>query len=202
MLKEEFIARTGYTPTNAEYAVIEEDYYAFDGDKDAFCKAFDVEAFKAEYPAREIEKLRRINENLNTRVDILEAELSKCAVENATLKKALEEEQEWKLSDGAGTNMEQEIYESLVRGGYEMKEAEAKAWIHDNFGFAEDLVEILHEASTMEVSRHHKLRVAETFRRPPIYEATDWNYARFNVLVRGATHRWEVVNGELMEYRE
>ena len=202
MLKEEFIARTGYTPTDAEYAAIEGDYYEFDGDKDAFCKVFDVEAFKAAYPAREIEKLRRINEELNTRIDALEVELSKCAAENVDLKTELEKEQEWKHSDGAGTNMEQEVYESLVRGGYEMKEAEAKAWIRDNFGFAEDLVEIVYEASTMEVSRHHKLRVAETFRRPPIYEATDWNYARFNVLVRGATHRWEVVNGELMEYRE
>ena len=202
MLKEEFIARTGYTPTNEEYKAIEEDYYAFDGDKDAFCKAFDVEAFKTGYLAREIEKLRRINENLNTRIDALEAELSKCAAENVDLKTELEKEQEWEHSNGAGTNMEQEVYESLVRGGYEMKEAEAKAWIRDNFGFAEDLVEILHEASTMEVSRHHKLRVAETFHRPPIYEATDWNYARFNVLVRGATHRWEVVNGELMEYGE
>lgn len=48
MLKEEFIARTGYTPTDAEYAAIEEDYYAFDGDKDAYCKAFDVKAFKSQ----------------------------------------------------------------------------------------------------------------------------------------------------------
>ena len=202
MLKEEFIARTGYTPTDEEYAAIEDDYYEFDGDKDAFCKAFDAEVFKAEYQVRELARLRKENEEMKTAIAVLRENAAQMETENAALKNALEKEQEWKHSDGAGTNMEQEVYESLVRGGYEMKEAEAKAWIHDNFGFAEDLVEILHEASTMEVSRHHKLRVAETFRRPPIYEATDWNYARFNVRVRGATHRWEVVNGELMEYRE
>jgi len=37
MLKSEFIERTGFEPTAEEYAEIEERYYNFDGDKDAFC---------------------------------------------------------------------------------------------------------------------------------------------------------------------
>ncbi len=40
MMISEFIDRTGFEPTAKEYAKIEEAYYNFDGDKDAFCKAF------------------------------------------------------------------------------------------------------------------------------------------------------------------
>lgn len=40
MLKEEFIERTNYIPTTEEYAKIEENYYNFNGDKDAFCADF------------------------------------------------------------------------------------------------------------------------------------------------------------------
>lgn len=40
MMMSEFIDRTGFEPTAKEYAKIEEAYYNFDGDKDAFCKAF------------------------------------------------------------------------------------------------------------------------------------------------------------------
>lgn len=40
MLIQEFEQRTGYYPSAKEYAVIEQAYYTFDGDKDAFCKAY------------------------------------------------------------------------------------------------------------------------------------------------------------------
>ena len=40
MLISEFIERTGFTPTGEEFQRIEEAYYSFYGDKDAFCKAF------------------------------------------------------------------------------------------------------------------------------------------------------------------
>ena len=38
MMMNEFIERTGFEPTAEEYAEIEEQYYSFDGDKDAFCE--------------------------------------------------------------------------------------------------------------------------------------------------------------------
>lgn len=38
MMMSEFIERTGYQPSHEEYSHIEESYYHFDGDKDAFCK--------------------------------------------------------------------------------------------------------------------------------------------------------------------
>ena len=40
MLVSEFIDRTGYQPSADEYADIEQAYYMFDGDKDAFCRAW------------------------------------------------------------------------------------------------------------------------------------------------------------------
>lgn len=40
MLLSEFIEKTGVTPTAEEYSVIEEQYYVFPGDKDAFCRAW------------------------------------------------------------------------------------------------------------------------------------------------------------------
>lgn len=40
MLVSEFIERTGYQPTADEYAVIENEYNNFDGDKDKFCRAW------------------------------------------------------------------------------------------------------------------------------------------------------------------
>lgn len=38
MLQSEFIERTHYYPTGEEYRRIEEEYNAFEGDKDAYCK--------------------------------------------------------------------------------------------------------------------------------------------------------------------
>ena len=57
MMMQEFVARTGFTPTAEEYAQIEQQYYDFDGDKDAFCKAFNVKAF-TEGRRQKIESLK------------------------------------------------------------------------------------------------------------------------------------------------
>ncbi len=40
MMLSEFVERTGFEPLPFEYEKIEEAYYNFNGDKDAFCKAF------------------------------------------------------------------------------------------------------------------------------------------------------------------
>ena len=202
MLKEEFIARTGYTPTDAEYAAIEADYYEFDGGKDAYCKAFDVDKFHTVQVENELAQLREENEKMKAQIATMREAEVRMLTENLELRIALDKEQEWELSDSSGTHMEQRAYECLDRGGYEMTDDAAKMWIHDNFGFDAKMVVIRHEASTMKVNRHGQLRVAETFHRHPIYEATDSNYVRFDMQVRGAMYSWEIVNGELKEYIE
>ena len=40
MMMSEFIERTGFHPLTFEFEKIEEAYYNFNGDKDAFCRAF------------------------------------------------------------------------------------------------------------------------------------------------------------------
>lgn len=110
MLMSEFIDRTGFTPTYEEYRKIEESYCSFDGDKDAFCKAFvsDGGALKlCEARAAEIERLnsllmeneRQYKKDVADRdryIDELIAEL--------------DYELEWKPSDSTGTNMKDDDY--------------------------------------------------------------------------------------------
>lgn len=57
MMMSEFIDRTGFEPTAKEYAKIEEAYYNFDGDKDAFCKAFVKDGGRGSSARPELPKL-------------------------------------------------------------------------------------------------------------------------------------------------
>ena len=51
MLLHEFIARTGYTPKSAaEYSKIESEYYNYPGDKDAFCKMWNLARYTPTFP--------------------------------------------------------------------------------------------------------------------------------------------------------
>lgn len=67
MMMSEFVERTGFQPTTDEYEQIEDAYYNFDGDKDAFCKAFvkqggELKIYKAR--ADEVaQELRRLEYN-------------------------------------------------------------------------------------------------------------------------------------------
>ena len=196
MLMSEFIERTGFQPTADEYQQIEDAYYNFDGDKDAFCKAFvenggEMKVYEAR--AAEIERLRgQILElekqfkmdvaGRDRRIDQLTAELDR--------------ELEWKPASGTGTNMEQDRYEHLARAGRKMTEREAVEFIADECGFAADKIKVLFKASTYEVNKHHRRRKAAEHDRPPVYESTDWNYIRFDC----AGFMYELVNGELKFY--
>lgn len=44
MMREEFEQRTGFLPSQPLYSIIEKYYMNFDGDKDAFCKAYKKDA--------------------------------------------------------------------------------------------------------------------------------------------------------------
>ncbi|MFQ8761761.1 MAG: hypothetical protein ACLSAF_22175 [Intestinimonas sp.] len=196
MMMYEFTERTGFQPTADEYEQIEQAYYDFDGDKNAFCKAFvdnggEMKIYKAR--AEEIERLRsqmlEIEKEHKKEVADRDRRINELTAE-------LDRELEWKPSTGTGTNMEQSRYEKLTSSGRVMTDEEAKAFIADECGFAPEKIRILHEANTYEVNKHLRLRVAATFDRAPVYDATDWNYVRFDC----ASFMYELVNGELQFY--
>lgn len=181
MMMQEFTERTGVTPTFQEYRDIEADYYAFDGDKDAFCKAWVAAGGPVKLYADRAHRIEQLKQ-LKARISALELDLEK--------------ELDWQDTDGAGTTMEQGRYEHLERCGRKLTEEEAKQLVHEEFGFDPELVEIIAEVSTYQVNKYHQLRKKETFERVPCYEATDWNYVRFNC--RG--WQYEMVNGQLRNY--
>lgn len=96
MMKSEFIERTGFEPTEAEYREIEAEYMGCDIDKDEFCKTWKkqggiqrlmrlrarrIEELEAELvkekndhdrmDAQYCEKINRLNEEKNSELDIL-----------------------------------------------------------------------------------------------------------------------------------
>ena len=57
MMKSEFIERTGFEPTEAEYREIEAEYMGCDIDKDEFCKTWKKQGGIQRLRARRIEEL-------------------------------------------------------------------------------------------------------------------------------------------------
>ena len=196
MMISEFIERTGFEPTASEYAKIEEAYYDFNGNKDEFCKAFVKNGGEKEIYKARSEEIAQLKIQLVEMEKQHKAEMEACEKQIATLTAELDRELEWKPSDSTGTNMEQKSYEELAKYGKVMTDDEAKAFIADECGFDPEKIRILHEVNTYEVNKHRRLRKSGTFDRAPVYEATDWNYVRFDC----ACFMYELVNGELRFY--
>ena len=207
MMMSEFIERTGFQPLPFEYAKIEEAYYNFDGDKDAFCRAFvkaDGEKKVYQATAAEIDRLNGKILEMD-RASKRDSEVYEKRI--ADLQAQLDKELEWKPSEGTGTNMPQADYESLLAcctgdhgDPHVMSEGEARMLVAEEFGFNPERVEIITTVHTYEVNKHRQLRKAAAYTRQPLYNATDWNYVRFNVRGAGSTWMYELVNGELKTY--
>lgn len=202
MILSEFTERTGFSPMPYEYELIEEAYYNFGGDKDAFCKDFVAKGGELKtYQARAAEIWR-----LRSQIAEMEKEFkadSKKQVERiAALEAKLDAEQEWKPYEMNG-NVSQADYEKLADGAdsgncsYYMTDEEAIDWICSEFDFDRSKVTILHEVDEYEVNRHRQLRkTGKKIDRRPVYCATDYHYIRFN------TSRWyyECWNDSLCPY--
>lgn len=197
MEKTEFIKKTGFEPMEEEYKEIEQLYYDFDGDKDAFCKHFVKSGGVQNLLCRRADtilclkdELRKVAESREKQEKILEAEIEK-------IKEELDKELEWRPCSG-GTNMPQIRYEELLHtSGVELlSESEAKQLIYNEFGFAPEKVIIILTVSTYEADRHGHMRKAMTYERVPLYCASDWNYIRFNC----AGWMYEMVNSGLGSY--
>lgn len=189
MMISEFIERTGFEPTAAEYEKIEDAYYNFDGNKDEFCKAWKKNG-GIEQTCRD--RAKKI-EQLQSQIGELEKDLMK-QIKN--LEAQLEREQEWRPHTDEH-NYKQTDYDRLAGCGRIMTDAEAIRWVSDVFGFREDKIKVYHEIDEFEINRHRQLRrTGKKLDRRPLYDATDWNYVRFDV----GGWMYECVNGELHHF--
>ena len=196
MMMKEFIDRTGFEPTAAEYEAIEEQYYIFNGNKDDFCKTWVKDGGIRRLTRRRAEKIAELEKQIEKERNAY----CEKQVEIEKLREELDRELEWRPIEGVGTGMKQEQYEDLAsqRDVEQLSDESAKAIIYREFGFSMENITIVKQVSSYEVNKYHRLRVSETWERTPVYDATDWNYIRFNC--RG--WKWEMVNGELREYNE
>lgn len=207
MMMSEFIERTGFQPTAEEYAKIEEAYYNFNGDKNEFCLEFVAKGGEKKiYQARATE-IERLKGQIVELEKMFKADAEKQEKRIADLQAKLDKELEWKPSERTGTNMSQERYEELLASctgnhgdPHVMSEAEARQLVAEEFGFDPERIEIVTTVHTYEVNKYRQLRKAAAYTRQPLYDATDYNYVRFNVRCAAATWSYEMVNGELETY--
>ena len=200
MTIKEFTERTGFYPTYEHYKFIEKSYMDFDGDKDAFCKAYKAnENGLAEKITREVERFVEEQTELGMHEhDAMEERIARQADIINDLQTKLDAELEWTPCKDAGTRMTQRDYVKLREDSFTktMTDEEAANFIAEELGFNAERVRIIRKAETYEVNKHHRMRVAETYEREPLYESTDWNYVRFNV--NGI--EYEYINGQLVMY--
>ena len=192
MMREEFEQRTGFFPTLSLYSIIEKYYMNFNGDKDAFCKAYkkdadglatkiqreaDMAAIKAQQEAEKAQK------DMEARI--------------AELEKALEREQEWKPYEDTD-NVPQADYERLASQSdtEHLSDEKAKDLLYEWYGFAREKIKIHHSVPVYEVNRHRRLRKVGELDRSPLYNATDWNYIRFDC----GCMSYELYNDNLRPY--
>lgn len=196
---QEFTDRTGIYLSLDHYKFVEQAYMKQSADKDAFCKAYRENADGlAEKIQREADLIAINNQNRAT------AAANKLRAENETLREKaqrlieqLEREQEWKPY-GHNSTMKDEDYARLTQSGKEMTDTEAVELIASEFGFCAGKIEIVHKIATYEISRHNRLRACGEIDRPPVYDATDWNYVRFNC----AGWQYEMIDGQLYQFND
>ena len=95
-------------------------------------------------------------------------------------------------------NVEQADYQELAScaGTERLTDEQAADLIVRELGFAQEKVKILHSVDQEEVNRHHRVRRVGEIERMPLYNASDWNYVRFDC----AGRCYELFNGELRPF--
>lgn len=202
MLRSEFEILTGIYPSETLYSVIEEFYNESKTDKHEFCRRYMMNAEclaeRIQTVANELESA--IEQKNFSRIGSLEAKLEAEEKRADMLQEELDKELEWKFAEHTGTNMKQEDYQKLAESGSAviLSEKDAIEEISMLFGFMPEKIQILREVQTFEVNKYGRLRVKDTYQREPLYDATDWNYIRFDC----AGNQWELVNDELLAYED
>lgn len=108
-------------------------------------------------------------------------ELEKAQEEISRLRKQVETEQEWQDYE-IKENVQQNDYDNLVKQSdtQYLTDEEAKELLYKWYGFAKEKVTIHKSVPTYQINRHKQLRRTGTLDRRPLYNATDWNYIRFD----------------------
>lgn len=128
----------------------------------------------------------------------LEDEKKKLEIDNKRLAEQLERELEWRpYTDGR--NVSEADYQRLANttSTKDLSDEEAAELIHREFGFDINQIEIIRTIDVYEINRHNALRKVGELKRDPIYDATDWNYIRFNV----CGWAYEMQDGNLRQYK-
>ena len=192
MMIEEFEKLTGIFPSAALYSHIEAAYMEFNGDKVAFCKA---------YKKNEDGLAEKIQRAANMEAFKLQTkaadEAAAAQAQISKLEKQLEREQEWKPYDDTNNHPQAE-YDKLKadRDTQVLSDEEAKALLYDWYGFAKEKIRIHRTIPQYEVNRHRQLRQIGEIDRAPLYNATDWNYIRFDC----GCMSYELVNDDLRPF--
>lgn len=192
MMREEFEQRTGFLPSQSLYSIIEKHYTNFDGDKDAFCKAYKKDADGLATKIQHEADMQEINAQIAA-----EKAAKNYEARIAELEKALEREQEWKPYEDTD-NVQQADYERLA-SQYDtehLSDEKAKDLLYEWYGFAKEKIKIHHSVPVYEVNRHRRLRKVGELDRSPLYNATDWNYIRFDC----GCMSYELYNDNLRPY--
>ena len=186
MLKEEFMGLTGFEPSDEDYSEIEKQYYDFDGDKTQFCKEWIKNGVQTLY-----------NKAIKTNEEYL-SEIAGLKDKIQSLKADLDKELQWKDACNIGTKMTNYDYVMLYsdHNSKFLTDLEAKELINREVGFELDAIQIIGEVEHYEVNKYGVTRVNQTAERVPIFNASDWNYVRFDVKGR----EYELINSDLFEY--
>ena len=202
MLRSEFENLTRIYPSETLYSVIEEFYNDSKLDKHEFCEKYKLNADglaeRIQEEANELEAEKAQQAYFEVRE--LKADLDKMRMDRNRLKDQLDRELDWHPAEHTGTNMKQKEYQKLLEcyTSEVLSDEEAVKRISELFGFMPDRIQILHEVQTFEVNKYNRQRVKDTYQREPLYDATDWNYIRFDC----AGNQWELINGELLAYED
>lgn len=176
MMREEFEKLTGFYPTAELYAQIEAVYTDFPGDKVAFCKAYKKnENGLAEKIQRTVDMAQiKAQQKADKEAEATEKRIKE-------LEDRLERELEWKPYEDT-SNVQQADYTRLQTAGgtRTLTDDEAKELLYDWYGFAKEKIKIHRTIPQYEVNRHRQLRKVGEIDRAPLYNATDWNYIRFD----------------------
>lgn len=117
---------------------------------------------------------QKSTEELSNKLEQAEKEIGR-------LKQQLDTELEWKDYEIEG-NVRQDDYEHLVKQSDTrfLTDEEAKDILYGWYGFAKEKLVIQKTVPVYQINRHRQLRKTGEAERRPVYNATDWNYIRFD----------------------